>query len=462
MTDQTPYVRPDVRVLLDMLAAAPGPAITELSPAEARMGYQALHDMADRPARELAVIRDLSCPGPAGDIPLRLYDARESRGPGPVIVFYHGGGFVIGDLDTHHNLCTEIAHQMDLPVVAVDYRCAPEAPFPAAIEDCVAATRWVAGSPAELGRSATGLIPIGDSAGGNATIVVTQALMREAAAVPVVLQVPIFPLASDWAKSKSVVDFAEGYVLTRQAMEFFEAAYQPDKSDWRAMPIHAAHEREHRLGHLVAAAAAFGHHRGQLVQARIVAALGDQVGHDQQRLEDVAQVVAQAGGEQGQAFQPLAAHQFLLDPLPFGLDPRLAQGPLHRHRQARTAVLEDVVAGALAQSRHRHVLADRAGDEDEGDGVGMLADDGQGLVPGEPRHAQVRKHDVGSEGLQRPAQPGRVLHPHEIGVEVRVLQLELDQLRVLGRILDEQDPDLGVLADGAQRHRLSLRRWPWC
>ncbi|WXK59178.1 alpha/beta hydrolase [Parerythrobacter aurantius] len=242
LTDHTPFVRPDVRGFLDLLAAAGGPAITELSLADARAGYQALHDMADRPARELAVIRNLSFPGPAGDIPLRLYDARERRDLGAVIVFYHGGGFVIGDLDTHHNLCTEIAFQMDLPVVAVDYRCAPEAPFPAAIEDCVAATRWVAGSPAELGRGATGLIPIGDSAGGNAAIVVTQALMREAAAVPVVLQVPIFPLASDWATSKSVVDFAEGYVLTRQAMEFFEAAYQPDKSDWRAMPIHAVHE----------------------------------------------------------------------------------------------------------------------------------------------------------------------------------------------------------------------------
>lgn len=242
MTDQIPFVRPDVRAFLDLLAAASAPPITELSLAEARAGYQALHDMADRPARELAVTRDLSCPGGAGAIPLRLYDARESRDPGPVIVFYHGGGFVIGDLDTHHNLCTEIAYQMDLPVVAVDYRCAPEAPFPAAIEDCIAATRWVAGSPAELGRRATGLIPIGDSAGGNATIVVTQALMRKPAAAPVVLQVPIFPLASDWAQSKSVVDFAEGYVLTREAMEFFEAAYQPDKSDWRAMPIHAAHE----------------------------------------------------------------------------------------------------------------------------------------------------------------------------------------------------------------------------
>ncbi|WP_369025089.1 alpha/beta hydrolase [Qipengyuania sp. RANM35] len=241
MADTEPYVREDVRAFLALLEAAGGPPLDEVSLEEARAGYQALHDMADAPARDLAVIRDLSCPGPAGDIPLRLYDSRESRGPGPVICFYHGGGFVIGDLNTHHNLCTEIAYQMDLPVVAVDYRCAPEAPFPAAIDDCVAATRWIAGSPGELGRPATGLVPIGDSAGGNAAIVVTQALMREAAAVPVILQVPIFPLASDWAKSQSVVDFAEGFVLTRAGMEFFEAAYKPDKDDWRAMPILGEH-----------------------------------------------------------------------------------------------------------------------------------------------------------------------------------------------------------------------------
>lgn len=241
MADTEHYVREDVKAFLALLEAAGGPPLDEVTIAEARAGYLALHGMADAPARALAVIRDLSCAGPAGDIPLRLYDARESRDPCPVICFFHGGGFVIGDLDTHHNLCTEIAYQMDLPVVAVDYRCAPEAPFPAAIEDCVAATRWIAGSPAELGRCATGLVPIGDSAGGNAAIVVTQSLMREAAAVPVVLQVPIFPLASDWVGSASVEQFAEGFVLTRAAMEFFEAAYRPDKSDWRAMPVLADH-----------------------------------------------------------------------------------------------------------------------------------------------------------------------------------------------------------------------------
>ena len=237
-----PYVRDDVKALLQLLAAAEAPPISEQTLEEARQGYLALHTMADRPARELAVIRDLACPGPAGDIPLRLYDARETREDGPVIMFYHGGGFVIGDLDTHHNLCTEIAHQMDLPVVAVDYRLAPEHPFPAAIDDCEAATRWVASSPDELGRNATCIVTIGDSAGGNATIVVSQQLSASPADVPVILQVPIFPLASDAIGSKSLDEFADGYVLTKAAIEWFDAHYAPVRDDPRAMPILAKHE----------------------------------------------------------------------------------------------------------------------------------------------------------------------------------------------------------------------------
>lgn len=237
----TPFIRPDMKAFLDALAAMDGPKIADMTLEEARAAYGALHAMADRPARELAVIRDLSCPGPAGDIPLRLYDARESRDLSPIITFYHGGGFVIGDLDTHHALCTEVAALMDLPVVAVDYRRAPEAPFPAGIEDCEAATRWIASSPTELGRKATGIVTIGDSAGGNATIVIGQLLAADPATVPVVLQVPIFPLASDAMGSASLEQFADGHILTKGSVEFFDANYAPDRSDTRAFPIHGNH-----------------------------------------------------------------------------------------------------------------------------------------------------------------------------------------------------------------------------
>lgn len=238
MTDAAPYVRPDVRGFLDFLNAQPGPALNELSLEEARASYVVMGQVAEADPRPLAVIRDLSCPGPGGAIPLRLYDARESREPGPVVMFYHGGGFVIGDLDSHHALCTEIAAELDLPVVAVHYRLAPEAPFPAAADDCEAATRWVAGSPAELGRKATGLVPMGDSAGGNLTIVTAQALKAAPAAVPVVLQVPIYP-ATDESQDGSMQQFAEGHLLTREVMNWFMGSYAPQSGDARAYPIHS-------------------------------------------------------------------------------------------------------------------------------------------------------------------------------------------------------------------------------
>lgn len=237
MAEKSHFIRDDMQIFLDGLAAMASPPITELSLEEARGGYLALHAMADRPARELALIRDLCCPGFKGEIPLRLYDAREEREDGPIIIFFHGGGYVIGDLDSHHNLCTEIAAQMDLPVVAVDYRRAPEHPFPAAVDDCEAAARWIATSPNFLGRTAKGLVLMGDSAGGNATIVTGQALAETPAKVPVVLQVPIFPLATDIKDCASLETFAEGFVLSKVAVEFFDAAYAPDRGDKRATPI---------------------------------------------------------------------------------------------------------------------------------------------------------------------------------------------------------------------------------
>src|SRR6188472_2948165 len=162
-----PFVRPDVRQFLDYLNNLPGPKSHEVGPNEARAMMLASRHVADAPAGELAVIRDLSCPGPAGEIGLRLYDARETREAGPLLLFFHGGGFVLGDLDTHEPICAELARRLDMPIVAVDYRLAPEHPWPAGIEDCIAAARWVAASPDTLGRKTDGLVLAGDSAGGN-------------------------------------------------------------------------------------------------------------------------------------------------------------------------------------------------------------------------------------------------------------------------------------------------------
>lgn len=235
----TPFVRPDTQMVLDLLAAQEGPKLNEMPAPEARQMYVALGQMFEVETPELAVKRDLAIPCPAGDIPARLYDPRETREPGPIVTFYHGGGFVIGDLESHDALCAEIARTLDLPVVAVDYRLAPEHPFPAAPDDCIAATRWVAESPEELGRQVTGLVTAGDSAGGNLTIVVSLALRDEPAAVPVIAQFPIYPATDMATQEGSMVEFAEGYLLEKVGMDWFTESYAADPENWRANPSKA-------------------------------------------------------------------------------------------------------------------------------------------------------------------------------------------------------------------------------
>lgn len=235
MSDQ--FVKPDVGAFLTFLNAQPGPKMCEMSPPDARMSMVVLGSLAEADMGPLAIIRDLSIPGPTGTIPARLYDARENRGAGPVMVFYHGGGFTIGDLEIYGPYCAEAARQLDMPVISIDYRLAPEHRFPAAAVDCEAAARWIAESPAELGTQVTGLVTSGDSAGGNLTIVTTMALRDNPAAVPVLAQHPIYPVVSDSADWPSMSEFADGYLLTADSMAYFSDAYQADGDDYRGAPL---------------------------------------------------------------------------------------------------------------------------------------------------------------------------------------------------------------------------------
>jgi acetyl esterase len=232
-TKNNVFVRPDVAVLLTMLEQMGAAPMENGSVEEARQAYLAMTPMADAPVEKLAVIRDLVCPGPAGDIKLRLYDAHESRGSGPVMVFFHGGGFVIGDLETHHSVCSYFAKHLGVPVIAVDYRLAPEHPFPAAPIDCEAAARWIAAHGSDMGLDITGLILCGDSAGGNLTIVTTHALMAAPAAVPVIAQFPIYPVTDSGAAGGSMDHFAEGFLLTANAMAWFNSHYRQMRGDPR-------------------------------------------------------------------------------------------------------------------------------------------------------------------------------------------------------------------------------------
>jgi len=231
------FVRPDTKMFLDFLNAQPGPKTHEVSAPEAREMMRVAGELAEQPVGDLAVIRDIIIPGPAGDIPARIFDTKTQRTAGPVMVFYHGGGFVIGDIDIYAPYCAEVARQLDMPVISIEYRLAPEHPFPASTDDCEAATRWIASSPEGLGYAVTGLVTSGDSAGGNLTIATTMALRDKPADVPVILQHPIYPVVSDHGNWQSMADFANDHLLTADTMAWFTAAYKPDMSQFQGAPL---------------------------------------------------------------------------------------------------------------------------------------------------------------------------------------------------------------------------------
>ena len=230
MTD--PIIRPDVREFLDYLESLNRPKGHEVGAEVARQTMVASRHAFEPPAQEIAVVRNV-----AGPVPLRLYDTRAERGPGPMLLFFHGGGWVIGDLETHEPFCIDVAAALDLPVVAVDYRLAPENPFPAAVEDALFAARWVASGPKELGRSPTCLFLAGDSAGGNLAAVVSAALRDEPAVVPVAGQWLIYPAADPAVRYPSYDQFSEGHLLTKASMDWFEDSYAGPKDDWRYSPL---------------------------------------------------------------------------------------------------------------------------------------------------------------------------------------------------------------------------------
>ncbi|MDZ7280714.1 alpha/beta hydrolase [Sphingomonas sanguinis] len=231
-TAPLPELRADVARFLGYYNRLPGPPQQELGPDAARAMMRAARDLTDPPIGALGIDETFTIEGPGGPIPARRFDPRERREPGPVVLFFHGGGFVIGDIDTHAPLAAEMARVLDLPVVSVGYRLAPEHPWPAAPEDCEAAARWLAGQP-----DTTGLIVAGDSAGGTLATVTAMALRDRPAAVPVVAQGLLYP-ATDMARAQpSLRDFAEGYFLTRAMLDWFVACYAADLSDVRAAPM---------------------------------------------------------------------------------------------------------------------------------------------------------------------------------------------------------------------------------
>lgn len=231
-------LHPQVRQLLQQIADAGALPYHRMSVPDARRTFAARASLPTTPP-PVAAVEDRRIPGPAGDLGVRLYTPA-GTGPFPLLVYFHGGGWVVGDLDAYDSLCRELCGGAGVVVISVDYRLAPEYPFPAAPEDSRAATRWVAAHAVELRGDPTRLAVGGDSAGGNLAAAVAIAL-RDAGGPALAAQLLVYPAVRlDGTVSASMVENGTGYGLQRADMEWFCRHYLPDPGAGRhplASPI---------------------------------------------------------------------------------------------------------------------------------------------------------------------------------------------------------------------------------
>jgi acetyl esterase len=229
--DKTMPLESATAAILAHIAAEAGPELYDMAVTESREMYREMQP--DLPEIVVYSVADTTIEGPAGPIPVRIY--RPSAAPAPVHVHFHGGGWVIGDLDTHDRDCREICAGADCIVVAVDYRLAPEHIFPAAPEDCYAALCWATANKGLLGGLPGPVSVGGDSAGGNLAAAV--ALMaRDRNGPAIAMQLLIYPVIDATMESESYRDNADGYLLSRTMMAWFWDLYCPDV-DLRADPL---------------------------------------------------------------------------------------------------------------------------------------------------------------------------------------------------------------------------------
>lgn len=229
---------PHIQPIVDLVnaGAASAPPAAEQSLAERREAYHKLLS-ALPPGPDVTSVSELLIEGPVSPLAVRIYRPATPVG---IVVFFHGGGWTIGDLDTHDEPCREIATQSGATVVSVDYRLAPEAPFPAAIEDSFAAVTWVWANRADLASADAKVAVCGDSAGGNIAAVMCL-MARDVDGLDIASQLLVYPgVDARMSEFDSLERNAEGYVLTLETMKWFSANYianESDRLDWRASPL---------------------------------------------------------------------------------------------------------------------------------------------------------------------------------------------------------------------------------
>jgi len=230
----------EIRSLLDFMASRGLPPLHEQSVEDARANMIKGRAVLAQGGVELPRVEDRSFPGPAGPVPVRLYAASQGKAL-PMLLFFHGGGWVIGSIESHDDVCRRLARDSGCLVLSVDYRLAPEHKFPAPVEDCWAAVQWAATHGVELGGDPARLAVGGDSAGGNLAAVMTQRA-RDEGGPALAFQLLIYPAVDDDWTRPSYAAHGQGYVLTYPGMEWFWGHYlnAPSESgDLRASPFKA-------------------------------------------------------------------------------------------------------------------------------------------------------------------------------------------------------------------------------
>jgi acetyl esterase len=221
----------DVQLALAMLRLTGHRDLDTMTPEQAREDIRRNARIFAGTPIPMAKIEALTLPGPVDAIPAQLY-VPLIDGPRPLIVYFHGGGWVVGGLDTHDSTCRFLAHHADALVLAIDYRLAPEHRFPAAVDDALAAFQWAVREAAALGGDPARIAVAGDSAGGNLAAVVSQ-LARDAGGPCPAAQLLIYPATDLSTKRKSVELFSSGFFLTERDMDWYKDHYAPDHSQWR-------------------------------------------------------------------------------------------------------------------------------------------------------------------------------------------------------------------------------------
>ena len=234
---------PQCQAVLDAAAEAEGGSVFEARTAdEARRKYDASTPIFAPQTPALEAVKDMEVPGAEGPIAARLYRPMAGDGALPMLVYFHGGGWVFGSLETHDALCRIVAHEAGCLVAAIDYRLAPEHPFPAGIEDCADAVAWLAENAGTVGGDASRLAVGGDSAGGNLAAAISQ-IARDRGGPSIAFQWLIYPATDFTADNDSLRVNGDGYLLTRAAIRWTEKQYlssAEDRTDPRASPGLAA------------------------------------------------------------------------------------------------------------------------------------------------------------------------------------------------------------------------------